>query len=58
VLRATELAPDDFTIWRAGMPLIGEDPFGDDFLARYDEWKARGMPYHGLQAVEGSTSPD
>jgi hypothetical protein len=40
------------------MPLIGEDPFGDDFLARYEEWKARGMPYHGLQAVQGDTAAD
>ena len=30
------------------MPLVGEDPFGDDFLTRYEEWKGRGMPYHGL----------
>ncbi len=58
VRRATELAPDDFTIWRAGMPLIGEDPFGDAFLEKYDEWKARGMPYHGLQAVTGTEQRD
>jgi peroxiredoxin len=54
VLRAGELAPDDLTIWRAGMPLIGEDPFGDTFLARYDEWRAKGSPSHGLPAVTGS----
>jgi peroxiredoxin len=53
VRRATELAPDDFTIWRAAMPLVGEDPFGDAFLEKYDQWKARGMPYHGLAAVTG-----
>jgi peroxiredoxin len=57
VARASALAPDDLTIWRAGMPLIGEDPFGDDFLARYEEWKQRGMPYHGLAAVPG-TGPE
>ena len=51
---ASALAPDDLTIWRAGMPLVGEDPFGDDFLARYEEWKQRGMPYHGLPAVGGA----
>ena len=51
VARASELAPDDFTIWRAGMPLVGEDPFGDAMLAKYDEWKQKGMPYHGLPAV-------
>jgi peroxiredoxin len=54
VARASELAPDDLTVWRAGMPLIGEDPFGDAFLARYDQWKQRGMPYHGLGAATGS----
>jgi len=57
VLRASELAPDDLTIWRAGMPLIGEDPFGDTFLERYDEWKGKGMPYHGLQAVRRGQPP-
>ncbi len=50
--RASELAPDDLTVWRAGMPLVGEDPFGESFLTRYEEWKMRGMPYHGLPAVE------
>jgi hypothetical protein len=33
------------------MPLVGDDPFGDDFLVRYEEWKKRGMPYHGLPPV-------
>jgi peroxiredoxin len=56
VARASELAPDDLTIWRAGMPLVGKDPFGDEFLAKYDEWKERGMPYHGLPPVTGSES--
>jgi peroxiredoxin len=48
VLRAGELAPDDLTVWRAGMPLIGEDPFGQDMLDRYDAWKAKGSPAHVL----------
>ena len=48
VLAAGALAPDDLTVWRAGMPLIGEDPFGQDFLDRYDEWKGRGSPAHAL----------
>ena len=51
---ATELAPDDFTIWRAGMPLVGEDPFGDAMLAKYEDWKRKGMPYHGLPAVKSA----
>ena len=54
VTRASELAPDYFTIWRAGMPLVGEDPFGDAMLAKYDEWKQKGMPYHGLPAVKST----
>ena len=51
VATASALAPDDLTIWRAGMPLVGEDPFGDAFLAKYEEWKGKGMPYHGLPPV-------
>jgi peroxiredoxin len=54
VALASALAPDDLTIWRAGMPLVGEDPFGDEFLVKYEEWKQRGMPYHGLPAVTGA----
>jgi peroxiredoxin len=57
VRRASELAPDDLTIWRAGMPLVGEDPFGDAFLERYEGWKEKGMPYHGLPAVRGDGPP-
>ncbi len=49
--QASELAPDDLTVWRAAMPLVDEDPFGEGFLAKYDEWRARGMPYHGLAPV-------
>jgi peroxiredoxin len=53
VATASALAPDDLTIWRAGMPLVGEDPFGDTFFTRYEEWKQKGMPYHGLPPVGG-----
>lgn len=38
---ADELAPDDFTIWRAGMQLVGDDPFGAAFFERYTEWQQR-----------------
>ncbi|HEY1988600.1 MAG TPA: TlpA disulfide reductase family protein [Acidimicrobiales bacterium] len=51
---AAELAPDDLTIWRAAMPLIGEDPFGPGFMARYEEWQQQGSPYHGLPAVRSA----
>ena len=48
VALASALAPDDLTVWRAAMPLVGEDPFGDAFLARYEEWRAKGSPAHVL----------
>ncbi len=48
--RAGELAPYDWTIRRAAMPLVGEDPFGRTFLDLYDEWQAAGSPYHGIPA--------
>ena len=47
---AADLAPYDWTVRRAAMPLVGEDPFGDRFMALYEEWKEAGMPYHGLPA--------
>jgi peroxiredoxin len=48
---AIKLAPYDWTVRRAAMPLMGEDPFGQDFLNLYEEWSAQGMPYHGLSAT-------
>ncbi|MGH9079866.1 MAG: hypothetical protein ACRDYE_07310 [Acidimicrobiales bacterium] len=48
---AAGLTPDDLTIWRAAMPLVGEDPFGDAFLTRYEEWRRRGSPAHGVPLV-------
>lgn len=38
---ADQLAPDDFTIWRAGMQLVGGDPFGAEFFERYTDWQQR-----------------
>jgi peroxiredoxin len=46
--RATDLAPLDFTVARAAMPLTDRDPFGPDFLALYDRWQSAGAPFHGL----------
>ena len=50
---AGELAPFDFTIQRASMPLRGVDPFGDEFFALYGAWEEAGSPYHGLPPTTG-----
>jgi hypothetical protein len=49
--QAGELAPMDFTIRRAALPLVGGDPFGEDFLGMYAEWQEAGSPFHGLPSM-------
>ena len=46
--RAAELAPLDFTVARAAMPLTGRDPFGTEFFELYGRWQDAGAPFHGL----------
>jgi hypothetical protein len=52
--RAGQLAPNDFTIRRATMPLVGGDPFGQEFFDLYQEWQQAGSPYHGLAASDAT----
>ncbi|MBL90118.1 MAG: thioredoxin family protein [Actinobacteria bacterium] len=46
--RAEELAPLDFTIARASMPLRGGNPFGEEFFDLYERYQKAGSPYHGI----------
>jgi hypothetical protein len=51
--QAIALAPLDFTISRAAMPLRGQNPFGEEFMELFSEWKDAGSPYHGLGRTFG-----
>ena len=48
---ASALAPFDWTVRRAAMPLTGRNPFGQEFLDLYDQWQANGAPHHGVTAL-------
>ena len=45
-----DVRPDDLAahvlrvLKEASVPLLGQDPFGQSFLDRYDEWRAKGSP--------------
>lgn len=53
-LRAGELAPHDWTIRRASMPIRGLDPMGEPFIELYQDWVAAGSPYYKVPRLEGS----
>ena len=46
--RAAALAPMDFTVRRAAMPLQGVDPFGEAFFELFEKWRGEGSPFHGI----------
>ncbi len=51
--RAAELSPDDWTIRRAAMPILGIDPMtSPEFLALFNEWTEKGRPYYRPRPAE------
>ncbi len=50
--RAGELAPHDWTIRRASMPIRGLDPMGEPFVELYQQWIAAGRPSYNVPRME------
>ena len=51
--RAGELAPQDWTIRRGSMPIVGKNPFGPEFF----ELAAQGQPEYAMEAVTPTHDP-
>ena len=43
---AEKLAPEDVTIWRGAMPLLGADPMGDEYFKRRQALTDAGIPIY------------
>ena len=43
---AERLAPEDVTIWRGSMPLLGADPMGDEYFKRREALAEAGIPIY------------
>jgi peroxiredoxin len=55
--RAGELAPHDFTISRASMPLRGIDPFlSEEFIELYTGYQEAGQPDYGFSQTQPAPS--
>ncbi|ACU69800.1 Redoxin domain protein [Catenulispora acidiphila DSM 44928] len=53
---AERLAPEDVTIWRGSMPLLGADPMGDEYFTRREALADAGIPiYRPLPDWQGAT---
>ncbi|MFL6110489.1 MAG: redoxin domain-containing protein [Catenulispora sp.] len=57
--RAEKLAPEDVTIWRGAMPLLGTDPMGDEYFRRRQALTDAGIPiYRPLPDWQGPDGDD
>jgi hypothetical protein len=54
---AGRLAPMDFTIRRAALPLTGGNPFGEEFFEMYRAYQDAGSPVHALPPTPAPASP-